>query len=88
MLFAFVWVVVVVVVASFVLNVSNPRDDEAEVRQAVEKCAAAVGSADIDLSAVMDVLLPVLRGEVRRLSRVVEESGSIVARCHLNYADS
>eukprot|EP00752_Nemacystus_decipiens_P002612 g2445.t1 len=40
------------------------RDDEAGVRQAVEECAAAVGSASIDLSAVMDVLLPVLRGEV------------------------
>eukprot|EP00903_Cladosiphon_okamuranus_P019980 g18356.t1 len=40
------------------------RDDEAEVRQAVEECAAAVGSANIDLSAVMDVLLPVLRGEI------------------------
>lgn len=42
------------------------RDDESEVRQAVEECAAAVGSANIDLSAVTDVLLPVLRGEVGR----------------------
>lgn len=35
------------------------------MRQAVDECAAAVGSAAIDLSAVLDVLLPVLRGEVR-----------------------
>ncbi|CAM9495550.1 unnamed protein product, partial [Scytosiphon promiscuus] len=39
------------------------QDDELEVRQAVDKCAAAVGEAPIDLAAVLDVLLPILRGE-------------------------
>lgn len=43
---------------------SCSRDDEADVREAVEACAAAVGRAVTQLSAVMDVLLPVLRGEV------------------------
>lgn len=41
------------------------RDDEAEVRQAVDECAAAVGRVVVELSAVTDLLLPVLRGEVR-----------------------
>lgn len=43
----------------------NIRDDEVEVCQAVEECAGAVGREIVDLSAVTDVLLPVLRGEVR-----------------------
>lgn len=54
------------------------RDDEVEVRQAVDDCAAAVGCAVGQLSAVTDVLLPVLRGEVgwvgeseKNLSQVV-----------------
>ena len=34
------------------------------MRQAVEECAAAVGRAVGELSAVTDILLPVLRGEV------------------------
>ncbi|CAM9588368.1 unnamed protein product [Ectocarpus sp. 6 AP-2014] len=42
------------------------RDDEAEVRQAVDECAAAIGEAAIDLGAVTDILLPVLRGELLR----------------------
>lgn len=63
------------------------RDDEAEVRQAVEECAAAVGSSAIDLSAVLDVLLPVLRGEVRSVGAAESQkrngNGSVAANSTL-----
>lgn len=36
------------------------------MRQAVDECAAAIGEAAIDLGAVTDILLPVLRGEVKQ----------------------
>eukprot|EP00904_Undaria_pinnatifida_P011354 jgi/Undpi1/7349/HiC_scaffold_22.g09822.m1 len=43
------------------------RDDEPEVRRAVAECAAAIGRAVCDISAVTDVLLPVLKGELLRV---------------------
>ena len=37
------------------------------MRRAVAECAAAIGRAVCDISAVTDVLLPVLKGEVSGL---------------------
>lgn len=51
------------------------RDDELDVRRAVDDCAAEVGHKVEQLSAATDLLLPVLRGEVRHYRALHDARG-------------